>query len=147
MNIKILLAFHLLGVVLWMGGLLTLTRVLGYHARELPSVRPRLSWIEGRLDTLVAMPGALIVAGTGLAQLILEGRAYWSAALWLHWKLGLVGVVAVLHFVTSRRRRALAQGPATGKVPRALFAAVHGTIGLLLIAILVLAMVKRPMAQ
>ena len=142
MTIKILIAFHLLGVVLWMGGLLTLTRILGYHARELPSVRPRLSWIEGRLDTLVAMPGALLVAGTGLAQVLLDGRAYFAGASWLHWKLGLVAIVAALHFVVTRRRRALAAGPADAKVPRALFAAVHGTIGLLLIAILILALVK-----
>ncbi len=57
-----LLALHLVGVVLWMGGLLTFSRVLGYHAREAPSVRPRYTWLEGRLNYLVTIPGMVIVS-------------------------------------------------------------------------------------
>jgi putative membrane protein len=139
---KALLSLHLLGVVLWTGGLLNLTRILGYHARESPSVRPRYSWLEGRLDFLVTVPGALLTVGTGVAQAWLDGAAYLQAATWLHVKLALVAVVAILHVWVSRRHRALARGPAAAPMKRAPYAAIHGTLGLIVIAILFLAVYK-----
>jgi putative membrane protein len=134
-----LLAFHLLGVVLWMGGLLTLSRVLGYHAREAPSVRPRYTWLEGRLNYLVALPGAVLTVATGVGMAIFYGRAWFRAALWLHYKLALVAVVLTLHFSLTLRQRRIARQSPEAPVPRALFAAMHGTLGLLLIGILLLA--------
>ncbi|MSP63048.1 MAG: hypothetical protein EXR72_22470 [Myxococcales bacterium] len=142
MGYRILVAIHLLGVVLWMGGILNLSRILGYHAREHPSVRPRFSHLEGRLDFLVAIPGAVLTLGTGIAQVAISGRAYFAAAEWLHIKLALVLAMVVIHFVLTRKHRAMARGAADAKVPRALFAALHGTLGLLLIGVLVLAALK-----
>jgi putative membrane protein len=139
---KILLVAHLLGVVLWMGGLLNLSRILGYHAVEHPSVRPRYSWLEGRLNYLVTIPGALLTVGTGAAQAILDGAAYFSAARWLHWKLLLVAAILGIHVVLTRKHRALRRGPADAPIKKALFAALHGTLGLLLIGVLALAVLK-----
>ena len=139
---KILLAIHLLGVILWTGGLLNLTRILGYHAREAPAVRPRYSWLEGRLDFLVTVPGAVITVATGVAQAWLDGSAYFAAATWLQVKLGLVAVVALLHVWVARRHRALARGPAAAPMKRGPYAAIHGTLGLIVIAILFLAVLK-----
>lgn len=143
--LRILVAIHLLGVVLWMGGLLNLSRILGYHAREAPAVRPRFSWLEGRLDFLVTIPGAILTIGTGVAQAILDGADYFRAAEWLHIKLALVAAMLVIHAVLTRRHRAMARGPADAKINKALFAALHGSLGLLLIGVLFLAVLKRPM--
>jgi putative membrane protein len=140
-----LLAFHLVGVVLWMGGLLAFSRVLGYHAREAPSVRPRYSWLEGRLNYLVALPGALVTIGFGLGLADIYGLQWFRVARWMHWKLALVGVVLALHVTLTVKQRAIARQSPAAPVSRALFAALHGTIGLLLIAILVLA-TTQPMA-
>ena len=140
------LAFHLVGVVLWMGGLLSFSRILGYHAREAPSVRPRYVWLEGRLNWLVTVPGAVLTFGFGLWLAQIYGWSWFVVARWLHYKLALVGVVVVLHaFLTVKQRRVARQRP-DEPVSRALFAAIHGTIGLLLIAILLLA-THQPMAQ
>jgi putative membrane protein len=140
------LAFHLVGVVLWMGGLLTFSRILGYHAREAPSVRPRYTWLEGRMNWLVTVPGFVIAAGTGLWLVQIYGGQWFSQALWMHWKLSLVAVVVLIHaFLTVKQRRVARQRPEE-PVPRALFAALHGTLGLLLIAILLLA-THQPMKQ
>src|SRR6185369_5132920 len=101
-----LLALHLVGVVLWMGGLLSFSRILGYHAREAPSVRPRYTWLEGRMNWLVTVPGFVIAAGTGLWLVQIYGAQWFSQALWMHWKLSLVVAVVLIHaFLTLKQRR------------------------------------------
>ncbi len=136
------LAFHLLGVVLWMGGVLTFSRVLGYHTREAPSVRPRYTYLEGRLNYLVTIPGAVITLGCGLWLMSIYGMQWFRVALWMHWKLGLVGAVAVIHLFLTLKQREIGRLPPEAPLKRALFAAMHGTLGLLLIAILILACVQ-----
>lgn len=129
-----------------MGGLLTFSRILGYHGREAPSVRPRFSWLEGRLNLLVAVPGAVITIVFGVWLIIIYGRAWFHVARWLHWKLTLVLVVVALHAVLTVMQRRIARQAPEEKVNRALFSALHGTVGLLLIAIVLLA-THQPMAQ
>jgi uncharacterized membrane protein len=141
-----LLAFHLLGVVLWMGGLLTFSRVMGYHARESPTVRPRYVWLEGRLNYLVTIPGFVITLGCGLGLMRIYGMQWFEKAVWMHWKLGLVGIVAILHVGLTVQQRRIGRRPPDAPMKRALFAAIHGTIGLLLVAILLLA-AHQPMAD
>jgi putative membrane protein len=133
------LAFHLVGVVLWMGGLLSFSRILGYHAREAPSVRPRYTWLEGRMNWLVTVPGAVIVIATGLWLVQIYGSAWFAVATWMHWKVTLVAIVVLIHAFLTVKQRGIGRQRPDEKVPRALFAALHGTLGLLLIAILLLA--------
>jgi uncharacterized membrane protein len=140
-----LLTFHLVGVVLWMGGLLTLSRMLGYHAREAPSVRPRYTWLEGRLNYLVTLPGAFLTCALGAALAWQHGASWFRVARWLHVKLALVLVVAVIHAALTLKQRQIARRPPDAPMKRALYAALHGTLGLLLIAILALA-THQPMA-
>jgi uncharacterized membrane protein len=140
-----LVAFHLLGVVLWMGGLLTFSRVMGYHARESPTVRPRYVWLEGRLNYLVTIPGFVITLGCGLGLMRIYGMQWFHKAVWMHWKLALVGMVAILHIGLTAQQRRVARRPPDAPMKRALYAAIHGTIGLLLMAILLLA-AHQPMA-
>lgn len=141
-----LLGFHLIGVVLWMGGLLTFSRILGYHSKEAPSVRPRFSFLEGRLNGLVALPGAVLTILFGVLMTVDYGKAWFRVAIWLHYKLTLVIVVAIIHlFLTIKQRQVARQSP---EVPlnRALYASLHGIIGLLVIAIILLA-THQPMSQ
>jgi uncharacterized integral membrane protein (TIGR00701 family) len=137
-----LVTIHLLGVVLWMGGLLMFSRVLGYHARELPSVRPRYSWLEGRTNGLVAIPGAVLTLVPGVCLSWIYGMAWFRQSIWLQWKLVLVGVILVIHAYLTVEQRRIARRPADAPLSRARFAALHGTLGLVLIAILALAVAK-----
>jgi len=141
-----LVAFHLLGVVLWMGGLLTFSRVMGYHARESPSVRPRYVWLEGRLNYLVTIPGFVITLVCGLWLMRIYGMQWFDKARWMRWKLALVGVVLALHIGLTVSQRRVARRAPDAPMKRALYAAIHGTIGLLLVAILLLA-AHQPMAD
>jgi protoporphyrinogen IX oxidase len=134
-----LLALHLVGVVLWMGGLLTFSRVLGYHAREAPSVRPRYTWLEGRLNYLVTIPGMVITLGFGGWLTAHYGADWLRVSKWMHYKLTLVAAVMVIHLVLTIKQRAIARAAPQAPMKRALYAALHGILGLLLIGILFLA--------
>jgi putative membrane protein len=139
-----LLTFHLVGVVLWRGGLLTFSRILGYHAREAPSVRPRYTWLEQRLNHLVTVPGAFLTIALGLWLIRVYGHAWFHVALWMHYKLALVAVVVLLHAILTVQQRRIARRSPNAPLRRGGFAAIHGTLGLLLIAILALA-IHQPM--
>ncbi len=141
-----LLGFHLIGVVLWMGGLLAFSRILGYHAKELPSARPRFTFVEGRLNWLVAVPGAVLTIAFGLWLLVEHGAAWFRVASWMHWKLALVAAVVTVHAVLTVKHRQIRRAHPGAVMSRGLYAALHGTVGLLLIAIVLLA-TNQPMSQ
>ena len=141
-----LVGFHLIGVVLWMGGLMAFSRILGYHAKELPSARPRFTFIEGRLNWLVAVPGAFITIACGLSLAYAHGLAWFRVASWLHYKLALVAAVVAIHaFLTVKHHQVRRAHPAA-PMSRGLYAALHGLVGLLLIATVLLA-TNQPMSQ
>ena len=51
--------FHLIGLALWVGGLLAVTRVFMLHSQETsPEVRAALGRLETRLLNRLAHPGA-----------------------------------------------------------------------------------------
>jgi putative membrane protein len=141
-----LLGFHLVGVVLWMGGLMAFSRIMGYHAKEAPSVRPRYSFLEGRLNYLVALPGAFLTVAFGVWMAYQHGMQWFRVAAWLHYKLALVAIVAVIHALLSVKHYQIRRASPSAPVSRALFASLHGTVGLLLIAIVLLA-THQPMSQ
>jgi putative membrane protein len=141
-----LIGFHLIGVVLWMGGLLAFSRILGYHSKELPSARPRFTFVEGRLNWLVAIPGAVVTIVFGVWIAVQHGMAWFRVASWMHWKLALVGAVLVIHLVLTFKHRQILRAHPAAPMNRALYAALHGTVGLLLIAIVLLA-TNQPMSQ
>lgn len=141
-----LIGFHLIGVVLWMGGLLAFSRILGYHAKELPSARPRLTFVEGRLNYLVAVPGAVLTIVFGVWLAWQHGMGWFRVALWLHIKLALVAATVAIHAVLSVKHWQIRRAHPEAPMSRALFAALHGTVGLLLIAIVLLA-TTQPMSQ
>jgi putative membrane protein len=141
-----LLGFHLIGVVLWMGGLMSFSRIMGYHAKEAPSVRPRYSFLEGRLNYLVAVPGAVLTVTFGLWMAWQHGMQWFRVATWMHYKLALVLGVVVIHVLLSVKHATIRRAGPSAPVSRALFASLHGTVGLLLIAIVLLA-THQPMSQ
>jgi putative membrane protein len=141
-----LVGFHLIGVVLWMGGLLAFSRILGYQSKELPSARPRFTFVESRLNMLVAMPGALLTIVFGVWLAVQHGAAWFRVAAWLHYKLVLVVGVLIIHTILTVKIAQIRRAAPTAPMSRGLYAALHGTVGLLLIAIVLLA-TNQPMSQ
>jgi putative membrane protein len=133
------LTFHLLGIVLWAGGLLAISRMAAYHTAEAPEVQPRFAWVEWRMYWLVTVPGMVITLVTALG-LLATGPMPYGALGWFRLKMALVVLLLGLHGLLHTKLKALKADPAGQK--KAVFSAVHGTIGLTLIGLLVMAVVK-----
>ncbi|MFQ5507859.1 MAG: CopD family protein [Leptospirillia bacterium] len=133
------LTFHLLGVILWSGGLLAISRMAAYHVVEEAAVQPRFAWVEGRMHWLVAVPGMVITLITA-GGLLANGPVPYGGMGWFHGKMVLIAVLVVLHIVLYIKLNALKAHPEQAK--KALFSAVHGTIGLIVIGILIMVKVR-----
>lgn len=133
------LVFHLLGIVLWTGGLLGISRMAAYHVAESPEVQPRFAWVEGRMYWLVTIPGTVITLITAWGLLNTGALPYGQLA-WFHKKMMLVGLLAILHGLLHIKLGHLKAHPERQK--KALFSALHGTIGLTLIGLLIMVEVR-----
>ncbi|HEX4648491.1 MAG TPA: CopD family protein [Steroidobacteraceae bacterium] len=130
-------AFHVVFVVTWFAGLFYLPRLFVYHvATTEPQGRARFELMERRLFAIMTI-GA---AGTVLfgVAMIVAAPAYLAFA-WLRVKLLLVAALIGYHHGCRRLMRQLAQG--SGRSQR-WYRFFNEVPGLLLIAIVVLAVVK-----
>lgn len=134
---RIILFFHVLGVILWMGALFVVSRLLAEHAAD-PEKGEVLTNLEERLFSTVVHGGAAVVIATGVLN-VLNQPGYLRQG-WLHAKLLLVLVMVVLDVRLYRRMQALHAEPSS--VSRGEMFQLHGFIGLTLIAIVFLAVVR-----
>ena len=138
-----LLAFHIIGIIVWMGGLVTLARLLGHHASiEDKAARQALVRFEHRSYVMAILPGFLVALGTGLGMLLfqeagpkfyLDPSGPWGAT--FHAKLTLVVVlIAFDQLVFWKMRRLHRDDEGSG----GFFMAAHGIVGLLFIVVVIL---------
>lgn len=136
-------AGHFLGLILWAGGLLALTRLLASHAAKPtgPEATERLVAVEKAIYRFVAAPGAFLVLLTGIAMLhaapALLKQPYMHAKLTL-----VVGLLAIDHMaMRGYKKLAKGVGAPTGK-----WRVVHGILAAVLLGI-VLLIELRPWAR
>lgn len=130
-------AFHVVFVVTWFAGLFYLPRLFVYHtATAEPEGRARFEVMEQRLFAIMTI-GAAGTLLCGVAMIVVA-PAYLAFA-WLRWKLALVAALVGYHAWCYRLRRGLAAGAGRSQRWYRLFNEVPG---LLLIAIVILAVVK-----
>ncbi len=135
---------HLLGLVLWLGALLMLSRIMVIHTKEAPAVRPPFSRLEKKID-LFAWIGMLLTIGSGLYQLIgLWPEGGFRAAHWMHHKLTLVICLVVVHVLLTRKRISWQREQGDGPLNRTLPMVAHSLTGLFLIGILCLVYLGTP---
>jgi uncharacterized membrane protein len=138
--VRFWLFFHLLSVILWTGGALTLSGMLGFHVQEDPeTVQPRLSAIELRTFNVIVMPGMLLSLLTGWGMI--SGAA--QEDMQLHWmwvKLSLAMLLFLLTMLLFKRIQDLAVEPKPGKRSRHLV--LHGMMGLCVAGILWMVIVR-----
>lgn len=125
---------HTVGMVLWFGGLLAMSRVLVALAKE-PSARSVLGPLAGKLNIL-ALLGAVLTLGCGLYQLSLWPTGAFRHTHWMHHKLTLVLVVVVVHGLLMRTQKRWSNPQHTQPLSRGLASGLHGVVGLALIGIL-----------
>lgn len=136
-----LLAFHIIGNIVWMGGLVTLARLLGHHASlEDKGARESLIRFEKRSYFVAILPGFLLALGTGLVLIITRGPAFyldpsgpWGAT--FHAKLTLVVALIVFDQLVLHKMRKLHRDD---EGSRGFFMASHGIVGLIFIVVVVL---------
>lgn len=132
-------AIHLIGMVLWVGGLFYLTSHLGSHA-ELESQEAKEAFrdIERSAYYYVALPGFLIVLVTGLFGFVSAGVSHYldTARTWgstFHVKLTLVFLLIVIDQYVHYQMRQLHRGE---EGSRPLFMGLHGIFGLLFMLVI-----------
>jgi putative membrane protein len=130
-----MLLLHVLGIVMWVGGLLVTTQVLMQHAQE-PSKEAweALAGVEAMLRKGMSNPGAVLTVLSG-AALIALNPSYYLHARWLHVKLAFVVLLLVLHWVTVARGKAFHAGQVA--LTRADWLRVHIFIAFCFLSILV----------
>lgn len=92
-------AFHIVAMVAWFAGLFYLPRLFVYHTQvTAPEENERFKTMERRLYKGIMTPSAIVTIGLGVWMLIEYAWAAYSNQMWLHWKIGLVGLLVVYHF-------------------------------------------------
>jgi len=133
-----ILAFHVFGVILWMGSLLVLSSLLGLVADEVGVSKERFLVAARRLFDFSANGGAMATIGFGIWLIFLDPGVLRQG--WLHIKLLLVVVIIVMHARLYRRINALEAEPSGAN--RREFAMTHGILSVLLLAILLLVFLR-----
>jgi len=131
-------AFHIVFVVTWFAGLFYLPRLFVYHAVATDEIgRQRFVVMERRLFILMTLGGALAIL-FGLSMVAAE-PAY-LGFLWLRVKLPLVALLVIYHLWCYGLLRDLREGRRVRS--QRWYRMFNEVPGLLLIAIVVLAVVK-----
>lgn len=127
------IAFHVIGICFWMGGLLILTRVMAVN----DGASQTLAKSVKRLWLGYALPGFILVLLSGLYQLNYRGFAYYfgPGQGWFHMKLTAVIVLAI---ITGLVWREVSRFQAGGVPNKKLLGALHGISALLLVLLVFL---------
>lgn len=136
-------AGHFIGLILWAGGLLALSRLLASHAARPtgPEATERLVSAEKRLYRMVAAPGAFLALLTGIAML--HAQPHLLKQPYMHAKFTLILGLFVLDHLCMRGFKKLSRGVGSGTGRWGL---IHGLIGVLVVGI-VLLIELRPWAR
>lgn len=130
----VLKALHILGVILWVGGVVTAALIAAFAPSD---GRTAVAAAARRAVLLVATPGMLLAWVVGLWILIARWSDVYGTEGWMHAKLTLALIVTGLTgFATGRLRKA-ATGKAT--VSPASMRILGGSVILLAVGVLFLA--------
>jgi len=137
---SIVAALHIIGIIVWMGGLMMLSRLLGLHT-ELAEAPAALERFERRTYFWAVVPGGLLTLATGFTMLFFKGLSPmhylapdgpWGTT--FHLKLTLVFLIFVFDLSVMRAMNKLHRGEQVAKRPFQIF---HGMIGLCFVVIVI----------
>jgi uncharacterized membrane protein len=134
---------HVLGMVIYVGGFLTLTRLLGHAVRfEAEQSRADAYRVLKRMHKFVDWGGLALMLIAGLWLMVADpmGKQYMKQG-YFHMKLTFMVILIVADVFLSRRLFALkAEGPQPSAV---FFKVMHGVAGLMLMGALLAVFVVR----
>ena len=105
-----LLALHIISIIAWMAGLLYLPRLYVYHCQQVPgsAASETFKVMERRLLRFIMNPAMLASFVFGALLIWQLGTGALTMA-WLHAKLTLVVILAVVHGLMASWRRGFAE--------------------------------------
>lgn len=138
------LAFHIVGMIMWVGALLIMTRMLrgfaenpsstfGDQGLPLRAVIKR-TWVGFGLGGM----GLSLISGT--FQLLNRGMSFYMSQGWFHGKLTFIVILLVVTLIVHRNVLSVANG---GGVTRKTIGMLHGLSGLSFILIVFLTILGR----
>ncbi len=120
---KVSLAFHIVGIVFWLGGVILLPRILKSFV-EAPALIPAGGAAIKKVFTTFIVPGAIITLATGIFQLLEGGGvAFYMKQHWFHGKATFIIVVLVATVLLNFEVEKVARGIVPS---RAKLGAIHG---------------------
>jgi putative membrane protein len=100
MSMPVLKLIHVLFIFIWIGGLLTLTRLLGYLSKENVEVQGRLARICKRIYLFVDLPAMIIAIAAGLYLLF---QVQFGASMgWFHMKMTFAVLLVVCDIICGK---------------------------------------------
>ncbi len=103
------IATHLLGMVLWIGGVSAAALIAAAAAREGDAGKPAIAAAR-RAVLMLATPGMLLAWIAGLSYLVPNFTTFYARAGWMHGKLTLVLVLSAITGVLTGHLRKAAAG-------------------------------------
>lgn len=148
------LAFHLLGVLIYAGGLLMLSRLLAFTVQQPPETRDRLVTFVRRSYFFMTLPGLVLLLTFGLLLFLKVGEAGGGPLDYLkpyadvehtirmpwystfHAKFVLFAILVYLDISMGRQIMKLGRGESTASPRR--FKILHGCMALIILLIVIL---------
>jgi protoporphyrinogen IX oxidase len=138
---------HFIGLISWFAGLFYLPRLFIYHIEALEKQEPEKSVLvsqfglmEKRLYSIIMNPAMILTYIGGLTMIFYYGWEWFTANIWMHWKLGFVILLTGYHHYNKIIIRKLEKGEAFMTSNQLRFYNEIATI--LLLAIVLLAVFK-----
>ncbi len=125
---------HVLLVFIWVGNLITLSRLLGYHVKESFEVQRVVAKWYKRMYYFIDLPCMVLAVCIGLFILLTRAKIQHPAP-WLHMKLTLSFIIIVCDIYIGVQIAKLAKQPVNSKGVK--FKIVHAILGLCLLGILI----------
>lgn len=123
---------HLICVFTWIGNLMCLTRLMGYHAKEDAATQAHLARLYRRMYKFVSLPTMCLTIILGIVLMVNLPKG--PSMGWLHMKLTFALGMIIVDILCGKEISRLNQGHITGRGVK--YKIMHGVTGLLLIGIL-----------
>lgn len=141
MSFQISLGFHIIGIVLWIGGLMVTSGLIRYFEKsDAAKSGPAYTALTKKYFFAMVLPGMILALLSGTYQLLTNGVSYYMQQGWFHGKLTLV----ILLLVTTLSVWFGVQRVQRGEVVNGKkYGMIHGVIGTLFLLIVFLTYVGR----
>jgi uncharacterized membrane protein len=136
---KFSLALHLVGIIMWLGGLLMVTRFMALTCCDQKPAGDVAAAVK-KLFFGWVMGGLALATATGLYQVLSVGLSVYMKQGWFHGKLTLIIALMVVSILTLIQVKQVAGGQSVAKSK---IMAFHGIAGICMLGIIVLTMVAR----